>query len=278
MLFKKIIVCISFLICVVGFPNKACPDVLQSNGKITDLVYLSDIVSWNTNYDIVTGICDQYHLIYEKNGMYDTRMRIYSNNNYNTTYILFRPTQQTQNGLDIHNNRYLSPCTIIFNGCQGLVHNRFQIAFESLVSEFTWEILKNSNIYIGGHSLGGSLTLFMGVYLYYNYNILYISMIGLGSPFIGDEIFHSNYIEPLKSNFIDPKNKNHWNFTWQIETINEFNPTEFDNTVEDYNVDQAPFIYIDYKQICGVIIPRLVDSYGMHDIKNYQLFFNGNAC
>ena len=135
MLIKRIIIYISFLVSVLSFPNQGCPDILQTSGKINDLILFSDIVSWNSNYDIIIGVCDQYHLIYEKNGQYDTRIRIYTNN-FNTTYIVFRPTQQTPNGLDIHNNRHLSPCNFIFNGCQGLVHDRFQIAFESFVSDF----------------------------------------------------------------------------------------------------------------------------------------------
>jgi hypothetical protein len=91
-------------------------------------------------------------------------------------------------------------------------------------------------------------------------------MLGLAGPFIGDETFSTKYQKPLHD-----KLQNRW---YQVETTDQ---SSFDGTVEGYNTDNSQ-IFIDNDLICGVEISKLPDSYGMHDLRNYHLFFQGHEC
>jgi hypothetical protein len=254
-----------------GYPNIECPKNLSTDGFINDVVNLAEVVSWNSNYENVLGVCASYNCIYEKNGLYDTRMRLYQRDDkQEDVIIVFRPTQQTSEGGNIHVNRQLVPCNFLNNSCGGLVHNRFQQAFNSFIDDYMIEQIKNKTVYIAGHSLGGAFVIFMGIYLE---NVLQQTpklMLGLAGPFIGDTVFSNLFQIPLHK-----KLRDNW---FQIESINQYNIGEFDGTVEGYNVDNYPFIYIYNDVICGVKVQKLADSYGMHDLRNYRLFFQGTEC
>ena len=58
------------------------------------------------------------------NGEYDTRMRIYTSQSTNDTFIVFRFTVQPH-GEVIHINRTMSPCNFLGEGCTGQVGNVF---------------------------------------------------------------------------------------------------------------------------------------------------------
>jgi len=239
---------------------QTCPSQWSVEKKYKDLVFLADVVSWNSGYEQVRS---NYRCVYEKEGLYDTRMRIYMNTE-NETIITFRPTQSTTDGGQIHVDRHLSNCTFLNDHCKGRVHDRFQSAFNSLIDAAPFSSLLQSSHFIVGHSLGGSFSLFMALYSYHVLQKIPKIVLGLAGPFIGDDQFAQLY-EPLYQN-------TEW---YQVESVNKWNPSEFDGTVQEYNVDHAPYINIYEKAICTVTVPKLPDSYGMHDLRNYALFFTG---
>lgn len=236
-----------------------------------DLVVLSDAVS-STNAEGCEGEDIRgYRCIKDVYGIYDTRMKIYQSTSTSTMVVVFRPTQSTVEGEDIHKNRRLVSCIpLLGQGCLGRVHERFQEAFLTLVKDIVdMELfLRGQNVYLTGHSLGGSLQLMMGVYLYYNHSIVPQKMIGFAGPFIGDELFTQKYIDGLRSVMLEDS-------AWQIETFSNTNPEQYDGTAEGYQVDGPPYMDIDGSMICGLGIDPLSpqESYGMHDLKNYALFF-----
>lgn len=247
---------------VLSSPPRPCP--LSTSGWARDLAMLSDVVSWENGYEYVnqgTTCSPSYQLVHEATGPYNTRMRVWTGFD-ETTVIVFRPTQP--DGGEIHAQRRLVPCQL-FDGCVGRVHDRFQQAFLSLTSDTAFEDLllqKNHSIFTAGHSLGGALQLFMGVVLSQRYNRRPTMMLGLAGPFVGDKDFASAYYP-------------HSGRGWQVEAVNADNPQEFDGTVEGYT---AEGLYIDVDIVCGIDVPKLPDSYGMHDLRNYILFFLGIDC
>lgn len=250
--------------CLFFYSGRAiddCPISIASSGFANDLGLLSDQVS-SEEYD-VQGLCGLYKPLLTVNAIYDTRVRLYQKDN--NLFILFRPTQQTNEGGDIHVNRRLVSCQFI-NDCQGMVHERFQEAFIGLVHEIDWQKFYNYNVYIGGHSLGGAFAIFMGIFLYKNYNITPKMILGIAGPFIGDEKFNQNYLAPLKEIVND------W---WQIENYND---QDSDLTVEKYNVDYYPYISVYEPAVCKVFVNRIWDSYGMHDLRNYRQALIGKNC
>jgi len=254
-------------------PPVHCPVWLSQDGHVNDMGYLADVVSWDSGFQEVNGVCGRYRLLFETDGVYDTRMRIYETDE-EEILVTYRPTQQTPEGGDIHVHRVLVPCRF-FDGCTGLVHQRFQEAFLDLLEKlpvnfFQDQLSTNTSIHLCSHSLGGSLQLFMGIYLWKQHGILPSTMLGLAGPFIGDRSFSDAYQTPLKQSMGD-----RW---WQIETVSAYNSYTYDGTVEGYNVDQWPFIDIMYESICGVVIQPLPDSYGMHDLRNYRLAMSGTIC
>lgn len=281
---------------VQGYPSILCPRDLSISGFTNDLGLLADVVSWE-NTPTIKGVCGVYEQIFEKHGEYDTRMRIYKNNVTNDVVFVFRPTQQTSEGGDIHNNRKLSACRYMNGSCYGLVNDRFQEAFITLTEDLGddfFESLPVESVSTVGHSLGGSFQLMMGIYLYSMYSIVPKYMLGFAGPFIGDVVFTETYQYPLKDELQDK-----W---WQIETVDLNNPSNYDGTVEGYNVNVPapgndpwealnPFvrkppedvvvntpIYIQEDAICRFEIFPLSDSYGMHDMKNYRLTLTGTDC
>jgi hypothetical protein len=219
----------------------------------------------------------------------------------NDTIFAFRPTRQTPQGGDIHNDRRLVACRFLEGSCYGMVNGRFQEAFQDLVHDLTPSFFQNISrhrISTVGHSVGGSLQLFMAVYLYQKYNIAPSYVIGFAGPFIGDKLFTETYIDPLKEQ-LGPN-------MWQIETIDLQNMNNYDATVEQYNVNNgngepnwgafpfnpmSPFrpsfptnvtvntpIFIYEEDLCGVYITPLPNTYGMHDLKNYRSAFQGTLC
>lgn len=285
---------------VTAKPFLECPAVLSTSGIVNDLGLLAEAVSWDRS-DRVKGVCGTYSQVYEKNGAYDTRMRIYQNVNTNHTVFSFRPTQQTREGGDIHNDRKLSACRYMNGSCYGMVNDRFQEAFSSLIEDLDgnfFRSLGSLNVSMVGHSLGGSFQLMLGVYLHNMFNITPVYMLGLAGPFVGDEVFTTTYQTPLKKVI-----KDGW---WQIEAVDIANPQNYDGTVEGYNVNNGngvpdwanlPFnplspsqpwvpkevrlrtpIYIDLEAVCAVRIEPLAESYGMHDLRNYRLALQGGDC
>lgn len=259
-----------FGLCISN-PSTTCPSWMSENGTINDLGLLADTVSWNGGYQEISGACGRYSLIAESDGIYDTRMRIYEDGS--DIYINYRPTQQTPAGGDIHVNRVMTPCTFI-DGCTGLVHQRFQEAFLDLLHRLPENLIedrvKGRRVHLCSHSLGGSLQLFMGVYLWKQHDTVPATMLGLAGPFIGDRAFTDAYQRELKTLTGD-----RW---WQVETVSAYNSYSYDGTVEGYNVDNWPYIDIMYESICGVVITPLPDSYGMHDLRNYRLAMTGTNC
>lgn len=281
-------------------PSVQCPSSLSKSGIANDLGLLADAVSWDRS-DIVKGVCGKYEQIYEKNGAYDTRMRIYQDLVSNHTVFAFRPTQNTREGGDIHNDRKLSACRYMNGSCYGLVNDRFQEAFSTLIEDLDdayFKSLRTLNVSTVGHSLGGSFQLMMGIYLHNMFNVTPRFMLGLAGPFVGDVVFTTTYQTPLKDAV-----KDGW---WQIETVDKTDPRSYDGTVEGYNVNNgdgvpdwsnlpfnplSPFqpwvpredrlktpIFIDKSALCGVKINPLAESYGMHDLKNYRLALQGTQC
>jgi hypothetical protein len=232
-----------------------------------DLVVLSDAAS----YAGCEGEKDirGYRCIKEVYGIYDTRIKIYQSTS--ASVVVFRPTQSSVEGENIHKNRRLVSCTpLLGQGCLGQVNDRFQEAFLTLVKGIDIELLLSQQelVYLTGHSLGGALQLMMGVYLYYNHSIVPQKMIGFAGPFIGDKEFTQKYIDGLRSVMLEEG-------AWQVETFNNHKPEEYDGTAEDYQVDAPLYMEIDQTMVCGIGIDPLSlhDSYGMHDLKNYALFF-----
>lgn len=269
----------TFLLClynVFALIDK-CSDNITENGWTTDMATACDQVSTD-NLSFI-GVCGTYDTV--KTCSYDepyfTRMRIYRNNN--DYIIVFRPTQK--NGDAIHKNRFLVDCTYLSIEC-GQVHNHFQEAFIKMFNdcqETIEEIINTnySNIYVTGHSLGGSFELFMTTKLFFDYNIIVSKSYGFAGPFIGDHTFNDIILNPTAEK-VDIK---------QIETVDMYNYYNHDGTVEDYNIDDKG-IYINYDLICGFYIdPLPIDyskptdpyySYGMHDLKNYRLALDSSVC
>lgn len=235
-----------------------CPSWVMESKRVSDLGMLSETVSQDVGMEHLVGFCGKYNLVEQSEGIYDTRMRIYRQEN--TLLVVFRPTQQNPEAEAIHTDRKLVPCQIV-RGCAGRVHQRFQEAFLDLLGKISpsslWLLQGAEEIYLTGHSLGGSLQIFMGVYLWLSYGIIPNMMIGFAGPFIGDQEFSQAY--PL-----DPQQ---W---WQIETVDFSHPSIRDTTVEEYNTPQAPFLFINTDKICLLPISPQPNTYGMHDLINYR--------
>ena len=258
----KIILFLLNLFLTLSKPDKQCPLSMINNGLTKDLVILADEISQDKLQ--IMGSCGQYVSINTCHGPYDTRIRIYRLNSENTYVIVFRPTQQTPQGGDIHVDRYLTDCTYLNNNNQGKVHNRYQIAFISLFNNCKNTIddfNDNSNIYITGHSLGGAFAIFMMTKLYFDYQIIPKIVYGFAGTFIGDYTYTINTQNIVKdvTDF------------YLIETVDKDNTNNFDGTSEGYNTNNND-IYIDTSSICGFYITPLPqwETYGMHDLKNYN--------
>lgn len=249
----------------------SCPEWMHSNGFIHELGILADAVSWDHSDNVIWGVCGNYMLTHDFQGKYDTRMRIYQSEHYNFTVLSFRPTQSTPEGQNIHYNRKMTEC-IFLPRCKGKVHDRFQEAFLSLIQQVDdWDFLRFQTATIG-HSLGGSLQLFMALYLWKVYDKPPLLSLGFAGPFIGDEIFSNTYLTPYKTIMTE-----RW---WQVETIDQDNPRNYDGTVENYQVENNQLsIFTD--AICLFPIHPLSvpqEAYGMHDLKQYQRFIMGKQC
>uniref|UniRef100_A0A6C0K421 Fungal lipase-type domain-containing protein n=1 Tax=viral metagenome TaxID=1070528 RepID=A0A6C0K421_9ZZZZ len=259
-------VVLAMMTTVTGYPSTPCPQEWRKDPIMKDLVVLSDAVSWDGCSD-VRG----YPCIQDVHGKYDTRMKIYQTSA--VTVFVFRPTQNTAPGQDIHKNRRLVSCVpLLGEGCLGMVNDRFQEAFCSLMGQVDLqEVLSPSKaVYLTGHSLGGALQLMMGVYLYFRFSVVPSKMIGFAGPFIGDTTFTDKYVGGLRSVMSQS------GVVWQIETIDQRNPQQYDGTVEGYQVDGPPYMQIETSMICGIPIDPLPDSYGLHDLRNYALFFEAS--
>lgn len=287
---------------VNGIPPQTCPSSLTEDGFVNDLALLSDTVSWPVGSQLkIQGVCGLYVNTLEIKGKFDTLLRVYTDNEKNTTIFSFRPTQQTPEGGDIHNERRLVACRFLEGSCYGMVNDRFQQAFQDIIQQIDDEFIndiRHHSISTVGHSLGGSLQLFMAIYLFQKYNIEPTFSLGFAGPFIGDNVFTNTYMNPLKQALGDRM--------WQIETIDLSNPQNFDGTVEGYNVNNSegspnwgslplnPMsrfrpslseettiktpVFIDEDDLCGINITPLSDSYGMHDLRNYRLAFTSTEC
>jgi len=237
-----------------------CPEWVRESKRVSDLGMISEAVSWDSGYEQLIGFCGTYEMVEETHGIYDTRMRVYENIGTDVSVIVFRPTQQNPDGGNIHVDRRLVPCRLAV-GCVGRVHDRFQQAFLDLLSQSAFSFPQDREYYLTGHSLGGSLQIFMGVHLWLHHNILPTMMIGLAGPFIGDEEFTQTYQHPLRAAM-----EEQW---WQIETVDD--ASQRDGTVEGYNTNQPPFIFIDETSLCLLpIASPIPGTYGMHDLTNYR--------
>lgn len=265
----KLISLLALVSVAFAVPKQKCPELLSISGLTNDLGLLADSVSWNGIHS-VKGLCSTYDVVYESHGVYDTRLRIYKDNEDPSIYVIsFRPTQQNPAGNAIHENRRLVPTKFLGNESIGMVHERFQEAFLSLIVDLP-NFTNSSKFYLASHSLGGALNIFMMIHLWQLYQIVPVMSLGLAGPFIGDKTFTDRYQVPLKE-----LTANAW---WQIEVQNKHKPSDVDGTVEGYNVDHHPFIYIQEDAICGLQITPQRDTYGLHDIKNYRSGLRGSQC
>jgi hypothetical protein len=256
----KIIFLLFTIFPVIARPDYPCSNNIIENGLTTDMIRIADQVSGGE--EDVFGKCGSYRSLITCNGIYDTRMRIYEMimNNNMIYIIVFRPTQQTPIGGDIHVNRELIPTSFLISNNRGRVHHRFQEAFINLYDQCKHVIdifNNNSTIYITGHSLGGAFALFMSAKLYYDYNLT-SKVYSFAGTFIGNkeytEYVQNNIKENVEINLVETVDKNNWD--------------NFDGTTEYYNTPDNS-IYIDHDMICAFYVEPLKDSYGMHDIKNY---------
>jgi len=263
--------CQLLMVIVSAVPYRECPTWMRTNGFINEMGMLADAVSWANDGSIIEGVCGNYTIVQDISGKYDTRMRIYQSLNYNLTVLSFRPTQSTPDGQNIHNNRKMTKCSF-FPKCQGKVHDRFQEAFLSLITQIKdWGFIYN-DVATVGHSLGGSLQLFMGIYLWKKYNKPPILSLGFAGPFIGDQQFSDIYLD----GYFYVMNHN-W---WQIETVDMNNPNRYDGTTEGYQVNNNE-IFIDMDAVCSFPINPLSipdQAYGMHDLRQYLLYTTGRQC
>jgi len=254
-----------------ALPYRECPVWMRTNGFINEMALLADAVSWDNDGSKIKGVCEEFVITHDISGKYDTRMRIYQSQNYNLSVVSFRPTQPTPDGQNIHNNRQMTSCSFLFD-CRGKVHDRFQEAFLSLVRQIDdWQFLQ-LDIATIGHSLGGSLQLFMGLYLWKKFNKPPILSLGFAGPFIGDALFSRTYLNAYF--YIMDHN---W---WQIETVDMNNPSRYDGTVEGYQVGNNE-IFIDMDAVCSFPINPLSipdQAYGMHDLRQYRLYASGTQC
>ena len=282
---------------VLGYPPSICGDWMKKSSMLNDMATLADSISSSSNTTDILGSIgtvigcnntrDTYRPVYEKDGLYDTRMRIYKieeGHREGDLVIVFRPTQQNPTGTSIHADRRMVPCEYLGDGCKGLVMERFQEAFLSLVEDLGGEKLMTNIIndkvymYITGHSLGGTFSVMMGVYLYERFQIRPKIILSMAGPFFGDTEFNQQYLTPLFNRMRDQ--------LIITETINIENPSEFDGTIEGYTCDVPPDvppdvqpdIDIPIEMICGLPIYKIEDSYGMHDLRNYKEFFMGTIC
>lgn len=255
-------------------PYIECPEWVSYNGIVHDLLTLSDAVSSET-HDNVQGVCGNYKMEYEREGWYDTRMRIYNSEQTNQSFIVFRPTQQNREGEAIHEGRRMVDCYFLSN-CKGKVHDRFQQAFLSLISvpsgDQMWTEHLLPTVFVGGHSLGGAFQLFMALLLWKEYQIIPNMSFGFAGPFFSDQLFGKTYLDEFRVIM-----NGRW---WQVETVDASNPSNFDGTVEGYQVGKDE-LYIDMYSVCGFYIQPLPipqQAYGMHDIKQYMLYTTGTDC
>lgn len=253
----------------LGYPATTCNNNIYNSGIMNDMALLAESVSSQPFYSEIYGKCDSYKCVYEKDGAYDTRMRIYENNQ-NEKFVVFRPTQQNPTGTSIHAYREMVPCSFLTPSCNGLVLDRFQQAFISLVSgtESYWN--SYSDIYISGHSLGASFSVMMGIYLTQDFQLVPKAILNMAGPFFGDSVFNENYVLPLAGALQE--------YLVICESVNQNISSEYDGTIEGYNCGSQPDINILTNLICGVPIYKLPSSYGMHDLNNYREFFVGNRC
>lgn len=250
-----------------GTTVSQCPSWFHVNGRVRDMGFLSDVVSWDIGFEFVNGTCGNYLMIGQADGLYDTRMRIYRNMQDGSATIVFRPTINTVNGLEILEDRALVPCELIEeNPCIGHVNDHFQAAFLSLLWNLPTVIFlqvihymednRKSDVYLTGYDLGGSLQLMMGIYLMENYQIIPRMMIGFGGSFIGDANFTNAYQIPLRDAMGD-----HWR---QIETVDARNTSRSDtNTIQGGGVIQE-------EVLCNLLIHPMADVPDLHNLKNYR--------
>lgn len=244
-----------------------CPEWIFLNGYTRDMGLLAEIISW-PNANTVHGECAIYKLVYESNGIYDTRMRIYHSDK--DTFITFRPAQPTDEGHAINTNKKMTDCVFLTN-CIGRVHDRFQEAFLSLIEQPFDEFIQGY-VFITGHGIGGSMQLFMGLWLWLERSIIPRMAFGFGGPFIGDNQFSHTYIDLYINS-----TASRW---WQPITFNINNPEDYDHAIEAYQV-RGNEIKIDNNAICGFGIyplPIPTVSYGMHDLRQYRLYLQGTDC
>lgn len=241
-----------------------CPEWVSYNGYTRDLGLLSETVSWE-DAAMVHGQCGTYKLVHEMDGVYDTRMRIYHSDG--NTFIVFRPIQSTEEGQAIHQEEHTAPCTFL-SGCVGRVHDHFQEAFLSLVSNV--DDYLQGYVFTTGHGIGGSLQLFMSLWLWTERSIIPRMAFGFGSPFIGNKKFTETYLHAFRNS-----SSERW---WQTSTFSLNEPEVYDHAIEDI---QPQAIMIDTDAVCGFgIFPLPIPSvsYSMHDLKQYRLFLQGTDC
>jgi hypothetical protein len=196
--------------------------------------------------------------------LYDTRMRVYASED--TAVLVFRPTQQTPEGGDIHVDRYVSPTDFLqHTRNQGKVHHRFQQAYLDMVhscrSTLSTIASAKEKIYVTGHSLGGSFSLFLAATLYYDFHVVPHGVYAFAGTFIGDEEYTTAIQDPLVDTFP----------IQLMEVVDRHDPGRRDATSEQYQTaDQS--LHIVPSMICGLYIDPLgpLESYGLHDLKNYQ--------
>lgn len=246
-----------------------CPSHVVRSGWMHDMGIAVERVSYDTD-ERFHGVCGiDYEIVNtcEMQAPYYTRMRIYTSEVSSTTIISFHLTNPSAS--TIHEDRRVTDCRFIdvVPYC-GQVHSRFQEAFTymwDLCSSIETLILLNTTrVLITGHSVGGSLSLFMASKLFWDYNIIPERVYSFAGPFIGDELFTVLIQRPLTS-VSDIR---------QMETVDRFNRSRYDMTSEMYNTDDDA-LCIDHALICGLYIDPPHSS-GLHDFHNYKMLMDGN--
>jgi len=255
---------------VTAFPPRACPTTWRHSPFMADMGLLAEVASWDhLSVGASVDSCQKleshaWMLTHEADGPYDTRMRVLERGN--DTFAVFRPTQEA--GHAIHDDRRLVQCRL-FPHCEGLVHEKFQEAFLPLAVSLNWTSVvdKHQSLHIIGHSLGGSLGMLLGAWLFATHEVVPETWIGLGSPFVGDEAFHMAHVATVREAMRSSQS------AFVVEAMDATDPTNWDGIAEGYETDSAPPLFVDHRQLCGIAVPVLPASYGMHDLREYRLAF-----
>ena len=166
-----------------SYPKYLCPESLYDNVHAKNILNIIDMVHLNT-------ISTDYKLLFQNNGLYQTIIKGYSNNN-SELYISFQI-----NDPSLFDEPKLVKCKL-FENCIGDVHMKSQDTFLSLLSNNIIDIiLKHQHIFIGSYH--DNFDLFLSIYLHQKFSIIPKMSLSFGGIFIGDSTFTQHYVRLLK--------------------------------------------------------------------------------